>query len=144
MFINFTDSKNSDGPDQASADSIVAEEDMLRISGIDPEKVQFWGKPFQKLAGEAMRSYTEQIGNERRPHDPNREEVILITDEEDANAPADSDDYGSVDLDGSADPPATRSSHFFHNQDEEESEAECESTNLSVEHADIESSSHRT
>lgn len=89
---------------------------MLGISGIDAEKVRRWGKAFQKLAADAHRNYEEMITQEHRPQDPNRQEVVMISDDEDEEFDnrAGSPDDDSVNFDLDAEPQGTRSSYFQH------------------------------
>jgi bloom syndrome protein len=63
-------------------------EEMLRIPGIDPDKVQRYGQPFCKMVKETHRSYNEEMAQREDAPDPNAQNVIdLVSDDE--------DEYGS-------------------------------------------------
>lgn len=56
---------------------------MLEIPGIDPDKVERYGKRFLKLVQSAHGCYESILRTEEdRPQDPNHETVIIITDDE--------------------------------------------------------------
>jgi bloom syndrome protein len=63
-------------------------EEMLRIPGIDPDKVQHYGQPFCKMVKETHRSYNDEMAQREDAPDPNAQNVIdLVSDDE--------DEYGS-------------------------------------------------
>lgn len=67
---------------------------MLGIRGIDPDKVERYGKKFLKLIRNAEDFYeTMMRANEDRPQDPNHRNVIDISSDDDV----DNDDYGAFD-----------------------------------------------
>ena len=75
MFIHFTETENR----------------MLQIPGINPEKVQLYGKPFCKLAERCRIKYDEMMSHNEEGPDPNAQNVIdLVSDDDD-----DVDEYGS-------------------------------------------------
>jgi len=68
------------------------EEEMLCISGADPEKVRLYGRHFTKLVRDCRRQYREMsgAGEDSRVLDPNLQNVIdLVSDDDEEN-----DDYG--------------------------------------------------
>lgn len=96
-------------------------DDLLRISGIDPEMVRLYGQLFLKIVANSMNIYNQvkgiaatdqaspiQSGKARsqgistfKPYDPNHQEVITIEDDDD-------DDFDVSDADGSME----KSSYF--------------------------------
>ena len=101
---------------------------MLDIPGINKERVRHYGKPYQQLAAQARGNYREMMQNDRRPLDPNRQEVILIDSEDEddpdqsyeaANCePADqgpADDVDTTDEDSGWHSQGTRSAYFPQN-----------------------------
>ena len=76
------------------------EDEMLKIEGIDPDKVERYGKIFLKLVRDAQRSYEEMIQEqEDRPQDPNHQNVMVISsdDDDDGNA-GEVEDYDDDDV----------------------------------------------
>lgn len=79
---------------------------MLRIAGIDPDKVQRYGKKFLRLIRTYEAGYEQNLLlNEDRPQDPNHETVVVISSEDEA------EDYGH-DFDDELGSPDERSSYF--------------------------------
>ena len=68
------------------------EEQMLTIPGINPEKVQLYGKHFCKLVRDCRRSYDEMMAESEGRPDPNAQNVIDLVSDDDEE-----DDYGSLD-----------------------------------------------
>ena len=65
------------------------EEEMLKIPGIDPDKVSRYGRKFYGMIRNARRHYKQTVQQEEdRPQDPNHENVVLISsdDEDDDHA----------------------------------------------------------
>ena len=66
------------------------EVELLKIPGIDPDKVERYGKIFLRLIRDAQRSYEEMMQQqEDRPQDPNHQNVMVISsddEEDDGNA----------------------------------------------------------
>lgn len=79
---------------------------MRQIVGIDPDKVQRYGKKFLKLIRTYEAGYEQNLLlNEDRPQDPNHETVVVISSEDEA------EDYGH-DLDDELGSLDERSSYF--------------------------------
>lgn len=79
---------------------------MLQITGIDPDKVERYGKKFLRLIRTYEAGYEQNLLlNEDRPQDPNHETVVVISSEDEA------DDYG-LDFDDELGSPDERSSYF--------------------------------
>lgn len=80
---------------------------MLEIPGIDPQKVEIHGEEFLKLVRLAHRNYEAMMQQEEdRPQDPNHQNIIELSSDEDSNDKNeldDSEDYES----------AEERSHFF-------------------------------
>jgi bloom syndrome protein len=95
MFIHFT----------------VTEEEMLRIPGIDPERVRLWGKIFIKLVQKAQDKYKEVMGEAEAKHGQNI--IDLVSDDEYGD-----DDYGSFEEEVNEEE-VGEASHFFHQPDRE-------------------------
>ncbi|KAK4957740.1 hypothetical protein LTR28_005709, partial [Elasticomyces elasticus] len=70
------------------------EAEMLNIPGIEPDKVQLYGKRFLRLVKQAQASYENILAqSDERPSDPNHRNVIdLLTSD-------DEDEYGEFDMD---------------------------------------------
>ncbi|CAK4034584.1 ATP-dependent DNA helicase [Lecanosticta acicola] len=80
---------------QMAIDFTDTEEKMLKIRGVDAEKVRLFGKHFTKLVGDIRARYEEmggQVpGSDNEPEDQHAQNVIdLVTDDED------NDEYGSM------------------------------------------------
>ncbi len=91
---------------------------MLEIPGIDPERVELYGKAFLKLIRDFQQNYESMMQQqEDRIQDPNHMNVIDISDDE---------VMGSNDLDDLDDDdfPRERSSHFP-SRDVEAFNAQC-------------------
>lgn len=79
---------------------------MLQIAGIDPDKVQRYGKKFLRLIRTYEAGYEQNLLlNEDRPQDPNHETVVVISSEDEA------EEYGN-DFDDELGSPEERSSYF--------------------------------
>ena len=68
------------------------EDQMLQIPGINPEKVELYGKYFCKMVKNSRRSYEEMMGQGEQQPDPNARNVIDLVSDSD-----DEDEYGSLD-----------------------------------------------
>lgn len=84
------------------------ERELLEITGIDPEKIRLYGKAFLALIRKAHQWY-EQImqPQEDRPQDPNHQNVINISSDEELG-----DDKGSDDSEDDKNSPEERSAYF--------------------------------
>ena len=70
------------------------ENEMLEIPGIEPERVRLHGKKFLKLIREAHRSYEEMMQQqEDHPQDPNHQNVINISSDEEFGGDGEFDDF---------------------------------------------------
>lgn len=79
---------------------------MLQIAGIDPDKVQRYGKKFLRLIRTYEAGYEQNLLlKEDRPQDPNHQNVVVISSEDEA------EDYGP-DFDEELGSPVERSSYF--------------------------------
>jgi bloom syndrome protein len=71
----------------------ITEDDMLRISGIRPDMVTLYSKPFLKLANESHIAYKEMNGRNKTAESQHARNVIdLVSDEEES-------DYGDLSSD---------------------------------------------
>ena len=71
---------------------------MLEISGIDPQKVEIHGKEFLKLVGEAHRNYEAMMQREEdRPQDPNHQNIIELSSDDEFDDTNEFDDFGGDD-----------------------------------------------
>ena len=94
---------------------------MLDIVGIDSDKVQRYGKQFLKLVHDAHRAYEEMMQrHEDRPQDPNHQNVIDISSDDEFG-----DDVDLDDLEGDDDSQVERSQYFQHPPDVEAFNAKC-------------------
>ena len=84
MAINFPEGKRSSVPIKIVDDNKnLDEREMLEIPGVEPERVRLHGKKFLKLIREAHRSYEDMMQQqEDRPQDPNHQNVINISSDE--------------------------------------------------------------
>lgn len=74
------------------------ETQMLEIPGIDPVKVELYGKQFLKIIREFHQAYEEMIQQqEDRPQDPNHQNVIDISSDEEYVDDAEVEDSGDDD-----------------------------------------------
>ena len=81
---------------------------MLEIPGIDPVKVELYGKQFLQIIREFHQAYEEMIQQqEDRPQDPNHQNVINISSDEDYGDGPEVEDSGEDD-----DAEGQRSSYF--------------------------------
>lgn len=81
---------------------------MLEIPGIDPNKVAVHGKEFLKLVREAHRNYEAMMQREEdRPQDPNHQNVIELSSDDEF------DDGNKLDDSEGDDESAEERSHFF-------------------------------
>ena len=81
---------------------------MLEIPSIDPQKVEIHGREFLKLVREAHRNYEAMMEREEdRPQDPNHQNIIELSSDDDVDDKNESDDF-----DGD-DESAEERSHFF-------------------------------
>lgn len=81
---------------------------MLEIPGIDPNKVEVHGKEFLKLVHEAHRSYEAMMQREEdRPQDPNHQNIICLSSDDDFE-----DGNGLDDLEGDDESVEGRSNFF--------------------------------
>ena len=77
---------------------------MLKIPNIDPEKVERYAQPFLELTRNARKLYTDmKRDRNEQPLDPNHENVIDISSDDEENFPQflESDDDEEVDGEGS-------------------------------------------
>ena len=73
------------------------EKEMLEIPGIDPDKVQRYGKRLLKLVRLSHQGYESMMRQEEdRPQDPNHQNVIDISSDDDANEYGGLDDLGDM------------------------------------------------
>lgn len=61
-------------------------EAMLEIDGIDEEKYDLYGSILLKLSKQAYETYREMMKGEDQPIDPNRQPVLVISDDDDEGA----------------------------------------------------------
>lgn len=81
---------------------------MLEIPGIDPNKVEIYGKDFLKLVREAHRNYEAMMQQEEdRPEDPNHQNIIELSSDDEL------DDGNELDDSEGDDESAEERSHFF-------------------------------
>ncbi len=81
---------------------------MLEIPGIDPNKVEIHGKEFLRLVREAHRNYEAMMQREEdRPQDPNHQNIIELSSDDEYDDGNEIDDF-----DGNDDSGEERS-HFF-------------------------------
>ena len=80
---------------------------MLEIPGIDPQKVEVHGKEFLKLVREAYHSYEAMMQREEdRPQDPNHQNIIELSSDDEVDNRNALDDFGGDDS-------GEERSHFF-------------------------------
>ncbi len=81
---------------------------MLEIPGIDPNKVEIHGKEFLRLVREAHRNYEAMMQREEdRPQDPNHQNIIELSSDDEYDDGNEIDDFdGNDDL-------GEERSHFF-------------------------------
>lgn len=92
---------------------------MLKIPGIDAERVQLYGKTFIPLINRYQDNYNAMMTNhDDRPQDPNHQIVTIISDDEDD---AGNDDLDDFDDDGSQ----GESSTYFPSREVEAWNAQC-------------------
>ena len=96
---------------------------MLELPGIDPDKVQRYGKRFLKIIRASQGVYESLMRQqEDRPQDPNHQNVIDISSDGDS---ADDDGFGDFELeDGSQE---ERSTYFKAPADVNAFNAQCKS-----------------
>ena len=81
---------------------------MLEIPGIDPKKVEIHGKEFLKLVRKAHHNYEAMMqGEEDRPQDPNHQNIIVLSSDDEFDDGNDLDDFEGDDES------AGERSHFF-------------------------------
>lgn len=81
---------------------------MLEIPGIDPNKVEIHGREFLKLVREAHRSYEAMMQREEdRPQDPNHQNIIELSSDDEFEDGNEIDDFDGNDESGE------ERSHFF-------------------------------
>ena len=103
---------------------------MLEIPGIDPDKVERYGQRFLKLIRNAQRGYYEMKQQQElprnvlrdQPNDPNHQNVINISSDEEFAEDYDLDDF--MGEDGSQE---ERSSYFHAAPEVDAFNARCES-----------------
>ena len=84
------------------------EEEMLKIPNIDPDKVRRYGNNFYSLIQETHSFYEGSMQrHEDRPQDPNHQNVVLISSDEDEGANA-----GELEDSDDDDSPEERSTYF--------------------------------
>ena len=94
---------------------------MLEIPGIDPDKVQRYGKRLLKLVRSSQQGYESMMRQrEDRPQDPNHQNVIDISSDDDTNDYDGSEDF--EDADGQQD---ERSAYFRPPAEVEAFNAQC-------------------
>jgi bloom syndrome protein len=93
------------------------ESEMLEIPNIDPDKVARYGKNFLKLIRDAHRSYEAMMQqHEDRPQDPNHQNVIDISSDDDYGDAGDLDEF---DADEESQEELRPSHYFQHSGDSE-------------------------
>ena len=93
--------------------------ELLEIPGIDPERVRLYGKPFLTLIRTSHNAYERMMQKEEDcPCDPNHQNVIDISSDEDYGDDADLDELGN---DGSQE----ERSQYFPGPDVEAFNARC-------------------
>lgn len=86
---------------------------MLEIPGIDPDKVERYGKQFLKLVNDAHLGYEAMMQQqEDRPQDPNHQNVIDISSGDEFGDDEDFDEF-----EGDDESQEERSHHFDHDVD---------------------------
>ena len=71
---------------------------MLEIPGIDPQKVEVHGKEFLKLVREAYHNYEAMMQREEdRPQDPNHQNIIELSSDDEVDNRNALDDFGGDD-----------------------------------------------
>ena len=71
-------------------------EAMLEISGIDEDRYELYGNILLKLSRQAYQNYREMMKGEDKPRDPNRDNILVISDDDEAfEDNANSSNYGS-------------------------------------------------
>lgn len=81
---------------------------MLEIPGIDPNKVEIHGIEFLKLVREAHRDYEAMMQREEdRPQDPNHQNIIELSSDDEFDDGDNLDDFEGDDESGE------ERSHFF-------------------------------
>lgn len=94
---------------------IDTEEKMLKIRGIDPERVKLYGRHFTKMAGDARARYEEMSGAQvDEAEDQHAQNVIDLVSDDDDNQ------YGSMPEDSEEDEPGEQSRYFETAQDDHE------------------------
>ena len=94
MAINFPEGSLSSLRIRVANINIFADEsEMLEIPGISHDMVQLHSKKFLKLIREAQRSYEEMRQQEDRPQDPNHQNVINISSDEEQDNDGEFDDF---------------------------------------------------
>lgn len=94
---------------------------MIKIPGVDPDKVQRYGKKFLKLILATQQGYVSLMhAEEDRPQDPNHENVINISSDDDFN-----DDGASDDFEGEVGSQEERSAYFEAPADVRAFNAQC-------------------
>jgi bloom syndrome protein len=84
-----------------------SEEELLSINGINPERVRLHGRRFLKLIQEANKNYEAMMtAQEDCPVDPNHENVVEISDDDDADSQL-SQEFSDVEFD------ETETSQYF-------------------------------
>lgn len=97
------------------------EKELLEITGIDPERVRLYGKKFLALIREAHHGYEQMIQpREDRPQDPNHQNVINISSDEDFG-----DNEGLDKSEDDEDSPEERSVYFAQDPEVEGFNARC-------------------
>lgn len=94
MAINFCKGKRINYTRQSLCSSGVDESELLEIPGIDPDKVERYGKRFLKLIGDTQRGYEDLMRQqEDRPQDPNHQNVIEISSDDEFADDGEFDDF---------------------------------------------------
>lgn len=100
---------------------------MLDIPGIGSEQVKLYGSKFLPLIQNAKRGYEAMMESENRPQDPNHQNVISISSDED-------EDFGLEEgpdgMKHAGDSQGERSQYFQHDEEVEAFNARRKSTNL--------------
>ena len=100
---------------------------MLDIPGIGSEQVRLYGRKFLPLIQNAKRGYEAMMDSEKRPQDPNHQNVINISTDE-------GEDFGAEEgpdgLEDHKDSQGERSQYFQHDEEVEAFNARCKSDSI--------------
>lgn len=90
---------------------------MRKIPKIDPEHVELYGDKFLALIDKAHQHYRSMMGEDDRPHDPNHQNVVTISSDDDEEDSAEDLDLRDVNSEGSEDAQEETSGYFVQSQE---------------------------